>query len=147
MLEPGTKITETIQEKTLDVVSYAIGQTIYKRTAALFSQPPEVVHYELAEKMADQFIARFRLPSEVLQDQKVIAEYPKRGILNAIRYELAMLGNRYPRALGWLQKAMPTINRVRVYEAAVYPNIPVHPDMDYVRIFFSSNTEVVSDNG
>jgi hypothetical protein len=135
MLEPFTPFTTQATEKVLDVLSFAIAEQIDLSNVEQVS----VLVNELPDRMAKQFIARFRLPGEVLQDQKLLCEYPKRGILNAIRYELSELGDRYPRALGWLRKVRPVIVQHRVWQAMVYPGIPVHKDLSHVRLFYQTN--------
>jgi hypothetical protein len=138
MLEPFTKFDELSPEvfkhKTLDVLSYAIAQQI-----GLAGANMEMELVNLPERMAQQFILRFRLPGEVIQDNRLMCEYPERGVLNAIRYELALLGERFPRTLGFLRKAMPVVNQLRVYQSVVYPDVGVHPDMEKVRIFYQDN--------
>jgi hypothetical protein len=131
--------TASTSEKVLDVLSFAIAEQID------LTDPSQLTMQinELPNRMVAQFIARFRLPGEVIQDQTLICEYPKRGILNAIRYELAELGDRYPRVLGWMRRARPVIVQHRVWQSLVYPGVPVHRDLEKVRIFYQTGSSEV----
>lgn len=123
------------KELVLDVLSFAIAEQINLINPTQLTMQIN----ELPERMSRQFIARFRLPGEVKQDNRLIASYPKRGILNAIRFELSEWGERFPRALGWLQRVRPVMVEHRMWQAIVYPELPVHRDLEKVRIFYQTN--------
>lgn len=137
---PPVDFSVQTEQVILDVLSFAIGEQI----ELLNMEQMNLQMQDLPNRMARQFVLRFRLPGEVKQDNRLIASYPKRGILNAIRFELSELGVRYPRALGWLQRVKPTMVEHRMWQAVVYPDIPVHRDLEKVRIFYQTNMNEVS---
>jgi hypothetical protein len=84
--------------------------------------------------MACVFKATFRLPSEVMQDNRLVAEYPA-SLWDHVKLKLRGWG------LTWFK---PKVPEVRVHQVAVYPAFPaVHRDMERVRIAFMPKLETV----
>jgi hypothetical protein len=86
---------------------------------------PEIIQQEIVDRMTIQFLAQWRLPVEVLADDKVIAEYP------------ATLWDHIKKVLGF-----DYIKRqVRLNAVLAFPEIPVPKGASYVSYSYADVAE------
>lgn len=108
------------QEKVLPVMRLCAGYLLDSSTMLDL----ELVWHEVPERLAVQLTSSLRLPSEVLQDGRVVASYP------------ASLWDHVKQRLGLKHRLV----EVLANETLVYPDIEVLPGQSNVRIYHSVDT-------
>lgn len=87
----------------------------------------DFVQHEVPERLAVQLTASLRVPSEVLQDDRVVASYP------------ASLWDHVKQKLGLGHRSVEVVAN----ETLVYPDIEVLPGQTNVRIYHTTDTRVM----
>lgn len=107
-----------LHEKTIEVLRFNCAIEVHNLDVSVNTSG-------LAERLAHRLVASLRLPGEVLQDNKVVAEYP------------ASLWDHIKKVLGFKHELV----RVRCSETVVFPDIQLPPRQHCVSVCWHENVE------